>query len=46
MDKVETEVVEIRFFHGVLRKQLFVKITSDEGSTGIGEGYRIGDVQV
>jgi len=37
--KIETKVMDIEFFHGGIRKQLFVRVTTDEGLTGIGEAW-------
>lgn len=37
--KIETVIVNVEFFHGNIRQQLFIKITTDEGLTGIGEAW-------
>lgn len=39
ISKIETKVIDIEFFHGHIRKQLFVRITTDDGLTGIGEAW-------
>lgn len=39
IEKIETEVADVEFFRRRIRKQLFVKITTDEGLTGFGEAW-------
>jgi len=39
IEKVETEIVDIMFFPGRFRQQIFVRLTTDDGLTGIGEAY-------
>lgn len=39
IEKIETEIVDVKFFPDRSRQQLLVRITTDEGLTGIGEAW-------